>query len=85
MQCGGPSYAVQLGRRDGMSSMSWKCSDLPAPHVDIPTAAAMFANKGFNSFEMAALMCNYYLRYTIYAVLPNYFSLLKWYLISLLA
>ncbi|XP_047043613.1 peroxidase 57-like [Lolium rigidum] len=54
--CGGPSYAVQLGRRDGMSSMSWKCSDLPAPHVDIPTAAAMFANKGFTSFEMAALM-----------------------------
>ncbi|KAM0884066.1 hypothetical protein ACQ4PT_031203 [Festuca glaucescens] len=54
--CGGPSYAVQLGRRDGMSSASWMCTDLPAPHVDIPTATAMFAKKGFSSFEMAALM-----------------------------
>uniref|UniRef100_A0ACD5U4M3 Uncharacterized protein n=1 Tax=Avena sativa TaxID=4498 RepID=A0ACD5U4M3_AVESA len=53
---GGPSYGVQLGRRDGMSSMAWMCSDLPPPHVDIPTATAMFAKKGFSSFEMAALM-----------------------------
>ena len=61
VQCGGPSYAVQLGRRDGMSSASWKCNDLPSPQVDIPTAAAMFAKKGFNSFEMATLMGNYLL------------------------
>ncbi|CAM0956141.1 unnamed protein product [Alopecurus aequalis] len=53
---GGPSYAVDLGRRDGMSSVSWMCSDLPSPHVDIPTAAAMFAKKGFSLFEMATLM-----------------------------
>ena len=58
MQCGGPSYAVELGRRDGMSSVSWMCNDLPPPHVDVPTAAAMFAKKGFNTFEMATLMGN---------------------------
>ncbi|XP_037412171.1 peroxidase 57-like [Triticum urartu] len=54
--CGGPSYAVTLGRRDGMVSVSWMAGDLPSPHVDIPTAIAMFAKKGFNSFEMATLM-----------------------------
>ncbi|KAL6906365.1 hypothetical protein ACP4OV_003966 [Aristida adscensionis] len=53
---GGPSYQVQLGRRDGMVSQASMASDLPGPNVDIPTAINMFANKGLNSFDMAILM-----------------------------
>ncbi|TVU31637.1 hypothetical protein EJB05_23332, partial [Eragrostis curvula] len=53
---GGPSYQVQLGRRDGTVSQAWMAGALPSPSVDIPTAINMFAKKGFNSFDMAILM-----------------------------
>jgi hypothetical protein len=56
VQCGGPSYQVQLGRRDGMVSQASMASILPGPGVDIPTAINLFARKGLNSFEMVSLM-----------------------------
>ncbi|KAJ1296193.1 hypothetical protein BS78_01G280800 [Paspalum vaginatum] len=54
--CGGPSYQVQLGRRDGMVSQASMASILPGPDVDIPTAINLFSTKGLNSFDMAILM-----------------------------
>ncbi|CAN6300083.1 unnamed protein product [Urochloa humidicola] len=54
--CGGPSYQVQLGRRDGMVSQASMASILPGPNVDIPTAIGLFSKKGLNSFDMAILM-----------------------------
>ncbi|KAF8689398.1 hypothetical protein HU200_041942 [Digitaria exilis] len=54
--CGGPSYQVQLGRRDGMVSQAYMASILPGPNVDIPTAIDLFSKKGLNSFDMAILM-----------------------------
>ncbi|CAN6288733.1 unnamed protein product [Urochloa humidicola] len=54
--CGGPSYQVQLGRRDGMVSQASMASILPGPNVDIPTAISLFSKKGLNSFDMAILM-----------------------------
>jgi hypothetical protein len=56
VQCGGPSYQVQLGRRDGMVSQASMASILPGPNVDVPTAIDLFARKGLNSFEMVSLM-----------------------------
>lgn len=54
--CGGPTYQVQLGRRDGMVSQASMASILPGPNVDIPTAIDLFSKKGLNSFDMAILI-----------------------------
>src|SRR5688572_22595411 len=56
VQCGGPRYQVQLGRRDGMVSQASRASILPGPNVDIPTAISLFSKKNLNSFDMAILM-----------------------------
>ena len=56
VQCGGPTYQVQLGRRDGMVSQASMASILPGPNVDIPTAIDLFSKKGLNSFDMAILI-----------------------------
>lgn len=54
--CGGPSYQVQLGRRDGMVSQASMASILPGPNVDISTAIDLFGRKGINALEMVSLM-----------------------------
>ena len=56
VQCGGPSYQVQLGRRDGMVSQASMASILPGPNVDVPTAIDLFGRKGINALEMVSLM-----------------------------
>ncbi|XP_054785171.1 cationic peroxidase 1-like [Prosopis cineraria] len=53
---GGPSWTVQLGRRDSTTaSLSSANSDLPAPSLDLSALITVFANKGFTAKEMVAL------------------------------
>nr|AKN79295.1 peroxidase 2 [Betula platyphylla] len=53
---GGPSWTVQLGRRDSTtSSQSSANSDLPAPTSDLSGIITAFSNKGFTANEMVAL------------------------------
>ncbi|XP_061368507.1 cationic peroxidase 1-like [Gastrolobium bilobum] len=53
---GGPSWTVQLGRRDSTTaSLSSANSDLPAPTLDLSDLITAFSNKGFTAKEMVAL------------------------------
>ncbi|KAF7825448.1 cationic peroxidase 1-like [Senna tora] len=52
----GPSWAVQLGRRDSTTaSLSTANSDLPGPTSDLSALISSFSNKGFSDKEMVAL------------------------------
>ncbi|KAI4353519.1 hypothetical protein L6164_002463 [Bauhinia variegata] len=53
---GGPSWPVQLGRRDSTTaSLSSANSDLPGPGSDLSALITAFSNKGFTANEMVAL------------------------------
>uniref|UniRef100_A0A2N9FMD4 peroxidase n=1 Tax=Fagus sylvatica TaxID=28930 RepID=A0A2N9FMD4_FAGSY len=53
---GGPSWTVQLGRRDSTTaSFSAANSDLPSPTMDLKDLISAFSNKGFTAKEMVAL------------------------------
>lgn len=53
---GGPSWIVQLGRRDSTTaSLSSANSDLPGPDSDLSDLITAFSNKGFTTKEMVAL------------------------------
>ncbi|AES79785.1 putative peroxidase [Medicago truncatula] len=53
---GGPSWTVQLGRRDSITaSLSLANSDLPGPGSDLSGLITSFDNKGFTPKEMVAL------------------------------
>ncbi|CAA7392914.1 unnamed protein product [Spirodela intermedia] len=53
---GGPSWTVQLGRRDSTTaSLSNANNDLPAPTSDLSTLISAFAKKGLSSSDMVAL------------------------------
>ncbi|KAI8523481.1 hypothetical protein RHMOL_Rhmol13G0077100 [Rhododendron molle] len=53
---GGPTWAVQLGRRDSTTaSLSTANSDLPSPFMDLSALISTFSDKGFTAKEMAAL------------------------------
>ncbi|KAK7395004.1 hypothetical protein VNO78_15545 [Psophocarpus tetragonolobus] len=53
---GGPSWTVQLGRRDSTTaSLSSANSDLPGPSSSLSALISSFSNKGFTSKEMVAL------------------------------
>ncbi|CAL5192437.1 unnamed protein product [Lathyrus oleraceus] len=53
---GGPSWIVQLGRRDSTTaSLSSANSDLPGPDSDLSDLITSFSNKGFTTKEMVAL------------------------------
>ncbi|KAJ4719048.1 Peroxidase [Melia azedarach] len=53
---GGPSWTVELGRRDSSTtSYSAVASNLPSPFMDLSALISAFANKGFNAQEMVAL------------------------------
>lgn len=58
-QTGGPSYAVELGRLDGLSS---KASDvegnLPKPTFNLDQLNSMFASHGLSQTDMTALSGN---------------------------
>ncbi|KAG1335260.1 Peroxidase 52 [Cocos nucifera] len=53
---GGPSWTVQLGRRDATTaSLSAANSNLPGPGSSLSTLISMFAAKGLSAQEMTAL------------------------------
>ncbi|GJN32919.1 hypothetical protein PR202_gb21462 [Eleusine coracana subsp. coracana] len=53
---GGPSWTVQLGRRDSTTaSLSTANTDLPSPASSLSTLLAAFAKKGLSSTDMVAL------------------------------
>ncbi|XP_062189672.1 peroxidase 70-like [Phragmites australis] len=53
---GGPSWKVQLGRRDSTTaSLSTANTDLPSPASSLSTLLAAFARKGLSSTDMVAL------------------------------
>lgn len=53
---GGPTWKVQLGRRDARTaSQSNADSDLPPPFASLSTLISMFAAKGLNAQEMTVL------------------------------
>lgn len=55
-QLGGPSWTVQLGRRDSTTaSLSTANSDIPAPTLNLSGIISSFSNKGFSANEMVAL------------------------------
>ncbi|KAM5560621.1 cationic peroxidase 1 [Rosa sericea] len=53
---GGPSWTVQLGRRDSTTaSLSAANTNLPAPTLNLSALITSFSNKGFNAKELVAL------------------------------
>ncbi|CAI9776510.1 unnamed protein product [Fraxinus pennsylvanica] len=53
---GGPSWVVQLGRRDSTTaSLSAANSEIPSPLMDLSDLISAFSNKGFTSKEMVTL------------------------------
>ncbi|KAL6317862.1 hypothetical protein AAG906_030616 [Vitis piasezkii] len=53
---GGPTWTVQLGRRDSTTaSFSTANSDLPPPTSDLDALISLFSNKGFTTQEMVVL------------------------------
>ncbi|KAF1895532.1 hypothetical protein Lal_00041811 [Lupinus albus] len=53
---GGPSWSVQLGRRDSTTaSFNLANSELPAPTSDLTTLITSFSYKGFTTQELVAL------------------------------
>jgi peroxidase len=56
MQLGGPTWTVQLGRRDALNaSQSAANSNLPGPGSSLDTLITMFGNKGLSPRDMTAL------------------------------
>ncbi|KAK9920289.1 hypothetical protein M0R45_028847 [Rubus argutus] len=53
---GGPSWTVQLGRRDSTTaSLSAANANIPAPTLNLSALITAFSNKGFNAKELVAL------------------------------
>ncbi|KAF5748716.1 peroxidase 55-like [Tripterygium wilfordii] len=53
---GGPSFAVELGRRDGLvSQASLVAGNLPEPEFDVAQLNAMFAKNNLSQLDMIAL------------------------------
>lgn len=56
MQSGGPSYTVELGRLDGLSSTSASVNGkLPQPTFNLNQLTSLFAANGLNQADMIAL------------------------------
>ncbi|PRQ42748.1 putative peroxidase [Rosa chinensis] len=52
----GPSWTVQLGRRDSTTaSLSAANTNIPAPTLNLSALITSFSNKGFNAKELVAL------------------------------
>lgn len=59
LQSGGPSYAVELGRLDGLSSTASSVNGkLPQPTFNMNQLLSMFAANGLNQTDMIALSGN---------------------------
>ena len=60
VQLGGPSWTVQLGRRDATTaSASLANSDLPGPNSNLNNLITAFSKKGLSTTDMVALAGNY--------------------------
>ena len=58
-QLGGPSWTVQLGRRDStIASLSAANSDIPTPVMNLSALITLFSYKGFSAKDMVALTGN---------------------------
>ncbi|XP_050368684.1 cationic peroxidase 1-like [Argentina anserina] len=56
LSLGGPSWIVQLGRRDSTTaSLSAANSELPSPSLDVNDLISAFSNKGFSAKDLVAL------------------------------
>lgn len=56
MQLGGPTWDVELGRRDGTTaSLDDANNDLPAPTLDLGDLIKAFSKKGLSASDMIAL------------------------------
>lgn len=56
LQLGGPSWTVQLGRRDSTTaSLSAANTELPSPSLDVNDLISTFSNKGFTAKDLVAL------------------------------
>lgn len=56
MQSGGPSYAVELGRLDGLSSTAASVNGkLPQPTFNLDQLNALFGSHGLTQTDMIAL------------------------------
>lgn len=56
MQAGGPSYSVELGRLDGLSSTASSVGgNLPKPNQNLDQLNALFAANGLTQADMIAL------------------------------
>lgn len=59
MQLSGPTWAVELGRRDSTSaSYEAANSEIPSPLLDVDDLISAFSNKGFSSKDLVALSGN---------------------------
>lgn len=56
MQSGGPSYAVELGRLDGLISTAASVNGkLPSPTFNLDQLTSLFASNGLSQRDMIAL------------------------------
>jgi peroxidase len=56
VQAGGPSYAVELGRFDGLTSTAASVNGkLPAPTFSLDQLNTLFASNGLSQNDMVAL------------------------------
>ena len=55
-QLGGPTWAVNLGRRDSLTaSLDAANNDIPAPTLDLTDLTKSFSNKELSATDMIAL------------------------------
>lgn len=60
LQAGGPSYAVELGRLDGLSSTAASVNGkLPQPTNNLNQLNTLFASHGLSQTDMIALSGTY--------------------------
>ncbi|KAJ3681742.1 hypothetical protein LUZ60_014315 [Juncus effusus] len=52
---GGDRFDVQLGRRDGRTSLSWLIN-LPSKYISVQDSISLFESKGLSAFDMVVLM-----------------------------
>lgn len=69
MQSGGPSWEVQMGRRDSLSaSKAAANNNIPGPNSNVATLLASFLNVGLSLQDMVALSGNLFTFLFIYSL-----------------
>lgn len=56
MQTNGPTWAVPLGRRDGLVSVASDASNLPAFTDSVDVQKQKFSDKGLNTQDLVTLV-----------------------------